>query len=81
MVNTNWWNKKWGKDKICGITHSRLRPGKNKNGVPHVIVLDCKHAFYTSAILEWVKSYNKKDIPCPCCRKNFTLQNLVNNIT
>ena len=81
MAKTSWWDKKWGKDKICCITHSRLRPGKNNRGIPYTIVLDCGHGFYTSVLLEWVKKCNQWNTPCPYCRKIFTLQDLLNNIT
>ena len=40
------WNKKYGRNKLCGITHTRLRPGKNKDGVSYVIILKCGHGFY-----------------------------------
>jgi hypothetical protein len=67
-----YWSKKWGKDKICGITHSRLRPGKNKRGISYTIKLNCNHSFYRSVLLEWVKSFiNKGDPTCPLCRVPF----------
>ena len=62
-----WYNKKWGKDKICGITFSRLRPGENYYGLPYTSQLSCGHCFYTKAIIEWAKNNNT----CPLCRKNF----------
>ena len=72
-----WWNKKWGAYKICGITHTRLRPGSNKNGVHHTTVLKCQHAFCTNPLLEWIKVC-PKDLPtCPMCRKKFNLIDLV----
>ena len=74
-----WWDKKW--NKVCGITQSRIRPGKNKNGVPYVVHLSCGHPFYTNALLEWMKQHpTSNNTPCPCCRKNFTLQSLIDSI-
>ena len=67
MKNKNWYFKKWGKDKICGITQSRLRPGKDKYGIPYVITLDCNHSFYTNALLEW----SSQNETCPMCRIPF----------
>jgi len=66
-----WWEKKWGRDKICGITRTRLRPGKNSNGVSRVIHLNCKHSFYRTPLMKWIKMC-PVDIPtCPICRKNI----------
>ena len=71
--NNLWWSKKWGKDKICGITHSRLRPGKNSDNIPYTITLPCKHSFYTRALIEWVnRCLDSKT--CPICRSEFILQ-------
>lgn len=72
----SWWTKKWGSDKLCGITHGRLRPGKNKYGTPYVITIPCGHSFYTCALIEWML----KCPTCPCCRQLFTLQDLINNL-
>mgnify|MGYP006998153170 CR=1 FL=1 len=36
-----WWNKKWGSNKLCGITHTRLRPGCNKYGIKYTTKLKC----------------------------------------
>ena len=64
-----WWSKKYGRDKICGITMSRLRPGKNKYGYSYTLTLDCNHSFYRSALINWVIHTN---IPtCPICRQSF----------
>ena len=74
MTNTKWWDKKWGKNKLCGITKSRLRAGKNKDGQLYVTWLSCGHGFYTSALLEWVKHCIIRTSPtCPICRKSFFL--------
>jgi hypothetical protein len=74
-----WWDKKW--NKVCGITQARIRPGKNKNGVPHVVHLPCSHSFYTNALLEWMSQYPESNhSTCPCCRKEFTLQTLIDTI-
>ena len=56
-----WWDKKWGKDKICSITQTRLRPYNNTTK------LSCGHIFITQAINIW---FEKKD-SCPICRKNI----------
>ena len=69
------WDKKWGKDKICSITFHRLRPGKGKNGLPYCIYLNCNHGFYTSALLKWVNSSDKPT--CPVCRKKFNVFKLL----
>lgn len=65
------WDKKYGKDKICGITLMRLRPGKNKNGKSYVVFLPCKHGFYRSALK---KAISKGLHGCPLCRKNFNIE-------
>jgi hypothetical protein len=62
-----WWSKKWGKNKICGITHTRLRQGYDKSGFPYVIYLECNHGFYSKALYEWACLNDT----CPICRKSF----------
>ena len=64
-----WWDNKWGKDKICGITYSRIRPGKTKSGIPYSVHLSCGHYFYTNALIEWTK----KSPSCPICRQRFDI--------
>lgn len=64
---TPWWSKKYGKDSFCGITHSRLRPGKNSKGEKYCTFLRCGHGFYTSALMEWF-SKSIKEPTCPMCR-------------
>lgn len=71
-----WWNKKWGSDKICGITHSRIRPGKNKNGVHYSTTLKCGHSFYTNALLKWTETCGSYPT-CPLCRADFTFIDLI----
>ena len=66
----NFWKKKW-KNKICGITHTRLRPGKNKNGISYSVFLPCKHGFYRSVLNEWIKRCPKDSPTCPLCRKKI----------
>lgn len=66
-MSDKWYFKKWGKNKICGITQGRLRHGKDKFGIPYVTTLDCKHSFYTKALFEWAC----KKSTCPMCRKSF----------
>lgn len=73
MSTSIFWNKKWGKNNnICGITLSRLRPGKNKNNVPYVITLSCSHRFYRKALYHWY-NHNKT---CPICRKPIKFKDL-----
>ena len=61
------WNKKYGKNAICAITLTRLRPGKNKEGIPYTITTPCGHTFYRSAFNNWLNDHNT----CPVCRKNL----------
>jgi len=68
---TKWWNKKYGKDSICGITHTRLRPGKNRFGETYAVYLDCKHGFCRSAMKVWVLTNPTAPGTCPLCRKEF----------
>ncbi len=69
------WDKKFGKDAICPITHTRLRPGKNKYGLSHVITIDCNHSFYRKALLEWYRTNET----CPVCRKKMNVKILHKN--
>lgn len=64
-----WWSSKWGRDKICPITHVRLRPG-NK-----VKTLRCGHSFLKKAIDDWIKNNNT----CPLCRQKIKPAVTVNN--
>lgn len=64
-----WWSRKYGKDKICGISLVRLRPGKNKEGFPYIVTLPCEHSFYRKALIEWIKKCNEPT--CPICRTSF----------
>lgn len=66
-----WWNKKYGKHSICAITQSRLRPGKNSDGLSYCIFLPCKHGFYRSAITNLVISTSQEILKCPLCRHEF----------
>jgi coenzyme F420-reducing hydrogenase beta subunit len=59
-----WWSKKWGKDKVCGITHTRLRPGKSIDDVSYTITLNCNHTFYRKPLEKWLTKKNT----CPTCR-------------
>ena len=68
------WNKKWGKDAICAITQVRLRPGKNKFNIPYTIALPCKHRFYRSALIQWIKK--SLDHTCPMCRRRIYMIDL-----
>jgi hypothetical protein len=68
-----WWEKKWGKDKLCGITHTRLRPGKNKNEIPYIVTLKCKHSFYRTVLIEWCNYCTSDEPTCPSCREVFNV--------
>ena len=68
------WDKKWGKDKICPITFSRLRSGKDKTGLPYTITLNCGHRFYRKALIAWII---KSNCNCPICRN--PIDQLTNN--
>jgi hypothetical protein len=61
------WNKKWGTDKICPITLTRLRPGKNAKGIPYTIMLKCRHHFWRKSLLKWLENNDS----CPICRKSI----------
>ena len=61
------WRKKWGRDKICGITQARLRPGYNKAGESYTLMLTCGHRYYRKGILKWIEEENT----CPVCRNNI----------
>ena len=63
-----WWDKKYGKNAICAISMTRLRPGKNKDNVSYSIYLQCKHGFVRSAFVRWVESGKRT---CPVCRSKF----------
>ena len=67
--------EKWGKDSLCGITHTRLRPGRYKNGTKRCVFLSCKHGFYTRPLLYWIQTcYINNKIPlCPICRNTIDM--------
>ena len=66
----SYWKSKWEK-QLCGITKTRLRPGKNKNGLSYVIFLHCNHGFYRSVLKEWIKHCPTMFTTCPTCRRVF----------
>ena len=68
-----WWEKKW-KGKVCPITQTRIRPGKNKKGIPYTTVLSCSHAFSTNAIQSWAA----RRTTCPMCRTPFIFTTVTN---
>lgn len=72
-----WWNNKWGSDKLCGISHTRLRPGTNKSGFKYTTVLKCSHGFYTNSLIEWVKNCPTPEPTCPICRSKFKIIDLL----
>ena len=70
MKKIPYWKRVW-KDQECGITNTRLRPGKNKYGLSYSIFLNCKHGFYRKVLVEWVKNCPKEEPTCPLCRRIF----------
>ena len=68
-MSNAWWNKKYGKDSICAITQTRLRPGRNKYGQKRSIFLGCHHGFNRVALQDWIVS--SIEPTCPLCRKEF----------
>lgn len=64
-----WWNKKYGKEAICAITRTRLRPGRNKLGKKYSVFLSCGHGFCRTALLKMYLT--TADNRCPLCRKIF----------
>lgn len=71
----SWWNNRYGKESICGISRCRLRSGVNKNGISYTIKLPCGHCFYRTMIIEWVKKNNNifRFPTCPICRNEFDI--------
>lgn len=65
----NFWIDKWS-NKICGISHTRLRPGKNKLGQDYCVFLECKHGFYRSVLNKWIEM-SPTDPKCPMCRQTI----------
>ena len=63
------WVKRFGKDKICTISRTRLRPGKNKDGLLYTVFLKCGHGFCRKALVQWAL----KKRTCPNCRKRFDI--------
>lgn len=63
------WDRKYGKESICGITCIRLRPGCNKKGISYCVYLPCEHGFYRSAIQKWAIKH--RVATCPVCRQEF----------
>ena len=75
MKKSVWWYKKYGKDSICAITKTRLRPGRDRYGLTYALFLPCKHGFSRTALVNWVFSIveNGYDdtVTCPLCRRQF----------
>jgi hypothetical protein len=67
----SWWDKKYGKECVCGITKARLRPGSGADGLSYIIKLECGHCFYRTALQAWVGSFQYKSPTCPMCRREF----------
>lgn len=70
-MSAPFWDKKWGKDAICPITYTRLRPGTNKYGNTYTVELQCGHRFCRSAITNWIiTSFDQSLVQpkCPVCR-------------
>ena len=66
MKKISFWEKNW-KDKTCGISYTRLRPGKNKFGLSYSVFLKCKHGFYRKVLIEWIKNCPSENLTCPIC--------------
>ena len=77
MSTKPWWSEKWGKNKTCVITQTRLRQGKNKKGIYYTTTLQCSHRFCTYPLLNWIKNTNGFNSTCPVCRKDFTLSDIL----
>lgn len=73
-----YWDKKWGKNAICGITFCRLRPGRYKDSYSKCIFLKCGHGFYTRPLFKWI--YSSVNPKCPMCRKEIDMIELINKI-
>lgn len=69
-VSIPYWKKKW-ENQFCGVTKTRLRPGKNKNMLSYTVFLNCGHGFYRTVLKEWVKTCPSYIPTCPLCRKMF----------
>lgn len=74
------WNKKWGKQSICGITHTRLRPGAYEDSTPRCLFLQCGHGFYTRPLFEWIKTKGENNSVCPLCRMKIDLFTLYHSL-
>ena len=70
----SWWDKKYGKDRICAITRTRLRPGKNKDGMSRTVFLPCKHGFKRYALIQMIAANETDFLSCPLCRKRYYLK-------
>lgn len=78
MIKNNqvpFWGKKWN-GKLCGITKTRLRPGRNKNGFSYSIFLTCSHGFYRSVLVEWIKNCPRETPTCPICRQDINYSDM-----
>ena len=60
--NKPWWNRKYGKDSICPITKTRLRPG-------YSVFLRCGHGFSKNALETYIETGGTSR--CPLCRAYF----------
>ena len=69
----NFWINKWY-GQVCGISHTRLRPGGNKSGQSYCIFLSCKHGFYRSVLNKWIENC-PTDPTCPMCRLKIEFNN------
>lgn len=75
-MKSSYWKNKW-KEKICGITQTRLRPGKNKYGQSYSVFLQCTHGFYRSTLIEWIKNCPTPCPTCPICRVEFNSNSIL----
>ena len=72
----HFWRKKWY-GQICGISKGRLSPGTNKDGLSNIVFLNCKHGFYRSVLIEWVKNCPHEKPTCPICRTEFNYNSIM----
>jgi len=77
MISKMWWDHKYGKNRLCGILHSRLRSGIGLDGLSYCIQLKCKHNFYRKALKKWIETCGDNSKTCPLCRKIFDYRLIV----
>ena len=74
-MTKSYWKKRW-EEQVCGITKTRLRPRKNKDGLSYTVFLDCNHGLYRSPLKEWIKICPTYVPTCPICRTMFNPESI-----